>query len=137
MALRLNQVTLAMTDAPASIAFYEALGFTLIVDAAPRYVRFEAPAPGDGGEPTTLSLRHEPGWTGCDWPLSYLEVEDVDAQLERLKPLGLRPLAPAETRSYLWREADLRDPAGNRLRLHHAGAARRFPPGRVGGAGRR
>lgn len=132
--MRLNQVTLPMTDAAASVAFYEALGFTVIVDSAPRYVRFEAPDPGDGSEPATLSLHHEPGWPGCDWPLVYLEFDDVDAAVARLRDLGIAPLTEPETQSWLWREADVRDPAGNRLRLYQAGEARRFPPWRVGGA---
>jgi hydroxymethylpyrimidine/phosphomethylpyrimidine kinase len=33
--------------------------------------------------------------------------------------------------SYLWRVARLRDPAGNRIQLYHAGENRRFPPWRV------
>jgi hydroxymethylpyrimidine/phosphomethylpyrimidine kinase len=32
---------------------------------------------------------------------------------------------------WLWREARLRDPAGNRICLYAAGEARRFPPWRV------
>jgi hydroxymethylpyrimidine/phosphomethylpyrimidine kinase len=33
--------------------------------------------------------------------------------------------------SWLWREAWLRDPAGNAVCLYHAGANRRFPPWRL------
>jgi hypothetical protein len=36
-----------------------------------------------------------------------------------------------EDQSWLWREAWLRDPAGNRLYLFFAGENRRFPPWRI------
>ena len=36
-----------------------------------------------------------------------------------------------EDQTWLWREAWLRDPDGNRLCLYHAGNNRRFPPWRV------
>jgi hydroxymethylpyrimidine/phosphomethylpyrimidine kinase len=32
---------------------------------------------------------------------------------------------------WLWREAWLRDPAGNSICLYHAGDNRRFPPWRI------
>jgi hypothetical protein len=34
-------------------------------------------------------------------------------------------------RPYLWREAVLRDPSGNRIKLYHAGENRLNPPWRV------
>ncbi|WP_298918511.1 hypothetical protein [uncultured Algimonas sp.] len=110
--------------------FYETLGLRLIVDAAPRYVRFEFPDPPGGGEPATLSLHHvcEDWRAPEDWPLVYLEVDDVAACLA---DTGLTPLAPPELKSYAWEEADVLDPAGNRLRLYKAGMARRFPDWRI------
>ena len=51
----LNQLTLPAPDMAASRAFYEALGFTALVDSAPRYMRFLAP---DGV--ATLSLHVAP-----------------------------------------------------------------------------
>jgi hydroxymethylpyrimidine/phosphomethylpyrimidine kinase len=127
-AMRLNQVTLAVSDMAPCTRFYEALGARLIVDSAPRYQRFEWP----GGE--TLSLHHEPGWTGADWPLVYLEVDDLDACCDRLKARGVVFESEPKDQSWLWREADIRDPAGNRLRLYQAGDNRRFPPWRVDSA---
>ena len=56
--LRLNQVTLGAIDFAASVSFYQRLGLKLIVDSAPRYVRFEFPISEDGTPPATLSL-HE------------------------------------------------------------------------------
>lgn len=128
--LRLNQITLAATDMAASVLFYETLGLTLIVDAAPRYVRFEFPTPSDGGEPATLSLHSvEPDWTApMDWPLVYFEVDDLALFL---RDTAVIPLAPPELKSYAWEEADILDPAGNRIRLYKAGKARRFPDWRI------
>ena len=127
--LRLNQVTIGALDMAASGAFYQKLGLHLIVDSAPRYVRFEFPST-EHGEPATLSL-HEVSkdWQPApDGPLIYFEVDDLDAYL---KDTGLTPLAPPKTQTYLWRETDILDPAGNRIRLYQAGENRRFPPWRM------
>ena len=128
--LRLNQVTLGAKDMAASVLFYQNLGLKLIVDSAPRYVRFEFPNPPDGGEPATLSLHGvEKQWQAQkDWPLIYFEVDDLDGFL---KACELEPLQPAEMKSYAWYEADVLDPAGNRIRLFQAGSARRFPDWRI------
>lgn len=114
----------------ASVSFYENLGLRVIVNSAPRYVRFEFPTHSDGNNPATLSL-HEVavGWTApTDGPLIYFEVDDIDGFIKDKK---LTPLAPPVTQSYLWREADILDPAGNRIRFYQAGDNRRFPPWRV------
>ena len=128
--IRLNQVTLGATNMAASVSFYQSLGLTLIVDSAPRYVRFEFPDPSTGGEPATLSLHSvEDGWTpASDWPLIYFEVDDLDAFIAGS---GVSPLAAPEMKSYDWEEADILDPAGNRIRLFKAGKARRFPDWRI------
>ena len=123
--VKLNQVTLAVRNMAECVAFYERLGFTLIVDSIPRYARFELP----GGE--TLSLHHEDDWTGSDWPLVYLECDDLDGFCQTLTSHGVTLETEPEDQSWLWREADVRDPSGNRLRLYHAGNNRRFPPWRV------
>ena len=112
------------------MGFYQNLGLILIVDSVPRYCRFEFPST-EYGEPATLSL-HEVAsdWTAPqDWPLIYFEVDDLDTYLKDLK---LTPLAPAKTQSYLWREADILDPSGNKIRLYQAGVNRRNPPWRSG-----
>lgn len=116
----------------ASVSFYQQLGLSLIVDSAPRYVRFEFPTTKDGSQPATLSLHSvaDEWQAGADWPLIYVEVDDVETFL---KACGISPLAPPETKSYLWTEADILDPTGNRIRVYHAGENRRFPPWRVKG----
>ena len=123
-------MTLGAIDFAASVLFYQRLGLTLIVDSAPRYVRFEFPVPPDEGEPATLSLHSvEDGWTTpTDWPPIYFEVDDIAAFLSEA---GIEPLSPPEIKTYLWEEADILDPSGNRIRIFKAGTARRFPPWRV------
>jgi len=129
MSIKLNQVTLGAKDMAASVKFYEQLGLTVIVDSAPRYVRFEFP--GDGqNEPDTLSLHSVEGdWEAPkDWPLIYFEVDDVAAFLSKV---DIEPLSKPELKSYLWSEADIMDPSGNHIRIFSAGENRRFPPWRV------
>lgn len=123
--MNLNQVTLASADLARAVAFYRTLGLRLIVDSVPRYARFECP---DGG--TTLSLHHvedpRPNET-----VIFFECEDLDERVAALQAAGLRfDSAPRDER-WLWREARLRDPDGNRICLFRAGENRRHPPWRV------
>lgn len=118
----LNQVTLPAHDVAACAAFYEALGLRRIVDAPPRYARFETP----GG--TTLSIEAADEIGGR--PVLYLEHEDPDAAIARLRAAG-HATGDAADRPWGWREAVLTDPAGNALRLYRAGENRRFPSWRL------
>jgi catechol 2,3-dioxygenase-like lactoylglutathione lyase family enzyme len=127
--LRLNQVTLAAKDMAASVSFYESLGLTLIVDSAPRYVRFEFPDDGQGTQATLSLHAAQTDFTPSpDTPLIYFEVDDIEAFLTEK---SLTPLTTPEMKSYLWFEADIEDPSGNRIRFFTAGENRRFPPWRV------
>ena len=128
--LRLNQITLGAIDFASSVSFYQRLGLKLIVDSAPRYVRFEFPTGEDGAPPATLSLHEvEDGWAApADYPLIYFEVDDVAGFLA---DAHCEPLSPPEMKSYLWEEADILDPSGNRIRVFNASKARRFPPWRI------
>jgi catechol 2,3-dioxygenase-like lactoylglutathione lyase family enzyme len=128
--MRLNQVTVPLVDYAASVAFYRTLGLRLIVDAPPRYARFELPE-GDGGEPSTFSIEQVDGWKGGDWPEIWFESDRLDELVAELKQAGIAIESGPVTTSYLWREAVVRDPAGNRIKLYHAGENRRFPPWRV------
>lgn len=128
--MRLNQVTVPLVDYENSVAFYKLLGLKLIVDSPPRYARFEMPD-GDGGEPATFSIERVEGWKGGDWPEVWFEIDRLDELVAELKAKGVGFESEPETMSYLWRVAHLRDPAGNRITLYHAGENRRFPPWRV------
>ena len=124
--MNLNQVTLPARDVPACIAFYRSMGFTLVVDSAPRYARFECP---DGG--ATFSLHHVEERPEDSGVLVYFECEDLDARVADLQARGIAFDQMPTDQPWLWREARLRDPAGNRLCLFHAGTNRRHPPWRV------
>jgi catechol 2,3-dioxygenase-like lactoylglutathione lyase family enzyme len=128
--MRLNQVTVPLVDYDASVAFYRALGLKLIVASPPRYARFECPD-GDGGEPATFSIEKVEGWSGGAWPEVFFEVDDIDAEVARLRSAGIA-ISDVIDQPWSWREAELRDPAGTRIKLYQAGANRRFPPWRLG-----
>lgn len=122
----LNQVTLPCTDYDASVRFYKALGLTQIVDNPPRYARFESSAG------TTLSIHASGTFTESADVVVYFEVENVDLEVRKLKNAGLQFETEPADQHWLWREAHLRDPAGNLLCIYHAGENRRFPPWRMG-----
>jgi hydroxymethylpyrimidine/phosphomethylpyrimidine kinase len=121
----LNQITLPCTNYDASVRFYKMLGLTLIVDSPPRYARFET------AQGTTLSIHAVNEPPGPSYATIYFEVENVDLEVRRLQQLGLSFESEAADTDWLWREAYLKDPAGNLLCLYHAGENRRFPPWRV------
>jgi predicted enzyme related to lactoylglutathione lyase len=124
--MNLNQVTLPALELASAVAFYRMLGLRLIVDALPRYVRFECP---DGGN--TLSVEQVAELGEGPAPVIYLECEDLDNTVERLVAAGIRFDSPPTDQPWLWREARLRDPAGNALCLYRAGRNRRDPPWRI------
>ncbi|GAB5486744.1 MAG: hypothetical protein Pars2KO_03140 [Parasphingorhabdus sp.] len=118
--MKLNQVTAGCTDYERSLAFYKTLGLTQIVDAPPRYARFETPT----GE--TFSI-HQVEAVGEPSTLIYFELENLDETVTALKAKGIGFDSDPRDESWGWREARLRDPAGNPLCLFHAGENRRFP----------
>ncbi len=125
--MRLNQVTVAVHDLDAATAFYQRLGLTQIVDNPPSYARFECL---DGG--STFSLHADAGAATGETVL-YFECDDVDAEVARLQEQGIAFEQLPTDEPWLWREARLSDPSGNRLCLYHAGSNRRFPPWRLDG----
>lgn len=125
--MELNQVTLPCTDYDASVRFYQALGLTLIVDSPPRYARFETRSG------STLSIHStEPNLPSG--VVIYFEVDDVDGTVATLKDKGVEFQSEPVDQRWLWREAYLLDPAGNRLCIYHAGENRRNPPWRIDSA---
>lgn len=121
--VRLNQVTVGCTDYEASARFYETLGLRRIVDAPPRYARFETPT----GETFSLHAMDRVHSTS----VIYFEVDDIDGTVTSLQAKGLAFDQLPRDESWLWREARLRDPAGNEICLYRAGDNRRFPPWRI------
>lgn len=125
--MRLNQVTVTMPDLDAGWDFYCTLGLKPIVDARPRYARFVCP---DGD--STFSL-HQGESVGSGTTV-YFECENLDETVSRLRSAGLCFASGPEDKSWLWREAELSDPGGNRIILYYAGQNRVEPPWRVDGS---
>ena len=119
----LNQVTVPCTDYDRSVEFYKTLGLRQIVDSPPRYARFETAAG------TTFSVHR--GNASPSAVVIYFEVDNVDVEVQRLKDQGVEFESEPRDQDWLWREAYLVDPAGNRICIYHAGENRRFPAWRI------
>lgn len=124
--MNLNQVTIYTAKPVETAEFFRNLGLALIVDSLPRYARFECP---DGD--STLSVQHDEGATVSNNVVLYFECDDLDAEVARLKSLGLAFDEDPTDRPWLWRQAYLKDPNGNKICLFHAGDNRKNPPWRV------
>lgn len=124
--MNLNQVTISVKDVALSIAFYEKLGLKLIVRALPHYARFECP----GGESTfSLHQNDSPNIDNGTW--IYFETEDLDTRVEELVSKGVIFEEMPNDKSWLWREARLKDPDNNQLIIYYAGGNRKNPPWRI------
>jgi catechol 2,3-dioxygenase-like lactoylglutathione lyase family enzyme len=124
--MRLNQVTVRVTDINRAFEFYKGLGLRPIVGGLDHYARFACP---DGD--STFSIEK----ISQDKPHStttvYFECDDLDEKVSELKSRGyLFDKGPAD-QSWLWREAYLRDPDGNSICLFYAGENRLNPPWRL------
>jgi catechol 2,3-dioxygenase-like lactoylglutathione lyase family enzyme len=104
--------------------FYRDLGFTQIVDTE-HYARFECPE-GD----STFSLSLENSSFSCN-AVIYFEHEALDDWVNKLKAKGIEFDQEPTDQRYLWREAVLHDPSGNKIKLYWAGENRLNPPWRV------
>lgn len=121
--MNLNQVTLPVQDLEEASRFYRELGLTQIVDS-PRYARFECP----GG--ATFSLSQEDG-EFKNGAIIYFEHERLDEWVAELKDRGFTFDEEPQDQPWLWREAVLHDPSGNKVKLYNAGENRLNPPWRV------
>ena len=113
--MNLNQVTIPSTDLARSSKFYGQLGLTWIVDAIPRYARFECP----GG--STLSLHHVERVDPESGIVIYFECTNLDERVDELKQQGVEFESGPRDERWAWREARLRDPDGNMVCLFYGG----------------
>lgn len=123
----LNQITIPFENYRQSVDFYIKLGLRQIVDSSPNYARFET----ESG--TTLSIHKIESSGAKSGVVIYFEVDDVDATVQELKNRGVEFESEAIDQPWLWREAYLKDPAGNLVCIYRAGQNRRYPPWRIQG----
>lgn len=124
--MNLNQVTIPSLNVEKAAEFYKLLGLKLIVDALPRYVRFECP---DGD--STFSIHKVDELPGEGVISIYFEEEHLDKKVEELQTKGVIFICEPEDKTWLWREAHLNDLDGNHIILYKAGTNRKNPPWRI------
>lgn len=124
--MNLNQITIPSLNVEKATEFYKTLGLKLIVDALPRYVRFECPE-GDA----TFSIHNVEALSKGNGITIYFENENLDALVSDLKQKGINFMSKPEDKTWLWREAHVEDLDGNHIILYHAGTNRKNPPWRI------
>lgn len=125
--MNLNQVTIYSEKPVETVEFFEKLGLKRIVDSLPRYARLECP---DGD--ATLSVQTADDVVVTNNIVLYFECDALDEKVAELKQLGLTFDEEPTTREWLWRQAYLKDPNGNKICLFRAGENRKNPPWRIG-----
>jgi len=124
--MNLNQVTIYSEKSVETVEFFEKLGLKRIVDSLPRYARLECP---DGEATLSVHSTNEPA--NATNIVLYFECHDLDTKVDELKAAGLVFDEDPTDRDWLWREAYLRDPNGNKVCLFYAGENRKNPPWRI------
>ncbi|WP_142783461.1 VOC family protein [Changchengzhania lutea] len=124
--MNLNQITISSLDVEKAAAFYKILGLRLIVDSAPKYVRFECP---DGD--ATFSIHQVKELPKGNRITIYFEDDNLDEWVSQLLEKGIIFLQLPINMDWLWREAHLQDPDGNHIILFHAGKNRKNPPWQI------
>jgi len=124
--MNLNQITVPSIDLTISVPFYQQLGLTLIVKALPHYARFECP-----NGTATFSLHQRSKLPKGDGVYVYFECENLDVYVQELVDKGITFEELPNDKTWLWREARLKDPDNNQLILYFAGKNRKNPPWRI------
>ncbi len=126
--MRLNHITIVVTEFQRSKDFYARFGLQQIVDAPPRYARFIVP-----GNEATFSIEVTPDAKrlGPEQAQIYFECDDVDRAYAELTAKGFAFTQPPTDMPYLWREARLRDPDNHDICIYAAGENRLNPPWRI------
>lgn len=124
--MRLNHVTLVVTDFERATTFYSALGLLPIVHEPPRYARFCCP---NSDETLSVEVTGEPPAPAR--AQLFFECIDLDETVAALQSKGFAFDQLPTDMPYLWREARLKDPDGHDIRLYFAGDNRLNPPWKV------
>ena len=124
--MNLNQITVPSLDLSKSVPFYQKLGLELIVSSIPHYARFVCP---DGS--STFSIHQTDKLPSGDGVVVYFECENLDEYVDKLVDLGVKFEELPNDKTWLWREARLKDIDGNQLILFYGGENRLNPPWRI------
>lgn len=123
--MNLNQITIPVGNIEQSVEFYETLGLKLIVKT-PHYARFECMQ----GESTfSIHQAEKPVQDSGVW--IYFEVDNVDEKISELIRKGVVIEELPDDKTWLWREARIRDLDNHVLIIYHAGVNRKSPPWRI------
>ena len=123
--MNLNQITVPALDIEKSIKFYQKLGLQLIVKS-PHYARFVVP---DGT--ATFSIHKTDALPKGEGITIYFEDENMDSTVKQLVKKEIKFEELPTDKSWLWREARLKDPDGNQLIIYYAGKNRKDPPWKI------
>lgn len=124
--MNLNQITVPSLDLIRAIPFYQTLGLKLIVEALPKYARFKCT---DGN--STFSIQQVEQLPSGDGIHIYFECENLDDYVSELISKGIEFEEMPNDKSWLWREARVKDPDNNQLILYYAGDNRLNPPWKI------
>jgi catechol 2,3-dioxygenase-like lactoylglutathione lyase family enzyme len=124
--MNLNQITISSNELSKSIVFYKKLGLHLIVDALPRYARFECP---NGN--STFSIHLAEKQAKHNNIVIYFEEDLLDDKIYELQQMGIIFETLPENKPWLWREASLFDPDGHKIIIYYAGENRLNPPWKI------
>jgi catechol 2,3-dioxygenase-like lactoylglutathione lyase family enzyme len=106
----ISAITLATSDMPRAVAFYQRLGFTILHGGPDGdFTSFRV---GDG----YLNLALRPGYEpGVPWGRTIFYVSDVDALYATAIAAGLTPAAPPRDAEWHERYFHILDPDGHEL----------------------
>ena len=121
--MNLNQITIPSLDVKKATEFYKKLGLILIVEALPRYVRFELP---DGD--ATFSIHKVEELPKGNGITIYFEDDNLDELVIELQQKEIEFTQLPKDQPWLWREAHLYDLDNNKLILYSADVNRKNPP---------
>lgn len=124
--MNLNQITVPVLNIEKSIEFYQMLGLKLIVRSLPDYARFECP---DGN--STFSVNRVDKLPEREGIWIYFEDDNLDETVRDLQEKGIVFEELPTDKSWLWREAKLKDLDKNQIIIYYAGKNRKNPPWRI------
>lgn len=124
--MNLNQVTVPSLNVDKAIDFYQKLGLELIVKALPNYARFVC---SDGN--STFSIHQVDQLPQGAGVYVYFECNDLDDKVNTLTKKGIHFDELPNDKTWLWREARLKDLDNNQIILFFAGKNRIYPPWKI------